>query len=233
MLTEAGGIARMASHWEGWESGEERIPVVVQLWCSVDSEAPTLAAAPGPWLLTESGIRLANDGCDVCRALAVVVSVSGAERGVAVAVVPDRPAGEESLAAIIVTEGLAGKLAHNGQLLPAGLTVLHDRDEVVFDGTRVWISSAAEAIATTYDPDSHGAEAYCARTRRRLNAGDAVVVCPGTQGGTCRMLYTADAWALGLRCSFCGFDPQKASAWRPRIKGKEGGWDELLRSSTS
>jgi hypothetical protein len=130
------------------------------------------------------------------------------------------------VAVLIVTEALAGHLAHNGCPLPAGAHVIHDRDALTWGGMTVWVARQEVAVEEPYDPSRHRGEPACARTRAPIKPGEPIIACPGAD---CTAIYKPTAW-LGLRCVACGFEPGK-QAWEPPLKGK-GRLHEMLRLSS-
>lgn len=187
------------------------------LWHSGDGKPPSAIGAPGPWFFSPDGVASAAD--------AAAAPAAGRQHDQAL-IVPGAP-GDRGVAMLMIPEELAGRVACNGQPLAAGAHVLSDRDRLDFGPMQVWVSRGAHAAEVRYNPAQHGADVFCARTRGRLHPGETIVICPGTSNVRCGMLYKAEAWALGLRCHYCGFDP-RAQNWKPPVKEKEH-WNELLR----
>lgn len=105
-------------------------------------------------------------------------------------------------------------VACNGGRCPAGVQPLRHGDRLNVGATELWISGDVEPEPVAYDAAVHGSDQFCLRTKARLLTGESVVVCPGTAGAWCGMLYKAAAFALHLRCHACGRDP-RAPRWRP------------------
>ncbi len=172
------------------------------VWQARGRNEPSAVEGTGPWWISATGV------CAVDEAQA---SLDGAIL---------LPGDSEGLALLVTSEPLEGRLARNGQPLPAGIEVLRHGDRLELGDLRVWVSAAAVPIEAAYDPGLHGDEAFCARTRSRLRVGEPIVICPGTESTPCGALYKAEAWALGRRCHQCGRAPG-AAAWKPPGLDKE------------
>jgi hypothetical protein len=133
-----------------------------------------------------------------------------------------------TIAAIIVPGSLAGQIRRDGQPLPAGLHALRHGQQLVLGDRKAWVAAEATAAVVSYDPNEHGEDQYCRRTKCRLKPGQSIYVCPGQPGERCGAVYTAEAWAIRVRCHACGFDPS-ADDWRPPVPADKGDLDELLR----
>jgi hypothetical protein len=128
-------------------------------------------------------------------------------------------------AVMIVPEILSWKIRLNDAPAPAGLHVLKPRDKIEVSVTRhVWIGDP-RARVQVYDPDIHGKDVFCARTRARLQSGARIVVCPTLR---CGAIYTEKAYGLCVPCHKCGSNPVKEE-WRPVFDENAcGSLDSLL-----
>jgi hypothetical protein len=114
----------------------------------------------------------------------------------------------------VLVVGLVAEVARNGIGCAAGVHPLRHGDRIVVGAQTIHVAADLTVASQPYDPAQHGDEQFCARSKARLVPGEAVVVCPGTPLARCGTLFQAAAWALGLRCHLCGFDP-KAKPWQP------------------
>lgn len=143
-----------------------------------------------------------------------------------VAIVP--AASGDAPAVALIPDGTTLELRRNGTRLRPGIHVLHHADRLDFGGRTLWLSSEQRPVETTYDPDVHGKDVRCYRTKVRLMPGVPIVICPGIPSVRCRSIYKKAAWDMGLRCHHCGFDPSRPR-WRPPAPKKERALDDLLR----
>ena len=183
----------------------------LRIWQSRGGGPTSAMAVDGPCLLTEAGVAPTGGAPQTPGDAAVAVSPAVAAGGVAVIIVPD---------------ALAERLSCDGLLLAAGAHVVKHRGWLSWGDLRVWIAREESPIETTYDEAVHGPDAFCARTRGRVQPGEQIVICPGTAEAACGRIYKATAW-LGMRCPLCGYDPTR-QAWAPPIQRK-GKLDELLQ----
>ncbi|MCR4411103.1 MAG: hypothetical protein NUV77_01610 [Thermoguttaceae bacterium] len=174
----------------------------IAVWQARGRGEPVAVEGTGPWSISAAGVRAVDEAQ---APLDGAVLLPGASEGLALLVTP---------------EPLEGRLARNGQPVAAGIEVLRHADRLELADLRVWVSAAAVPVEAAYDPAIHGDEAFCARTRSRLRAGEPIVICPGTESTPCGALYKAEAWALGRRCHHCGRAPG-APAWKPPVLEKE------------
>ena len=65
----------------------------------------------------------------------------------------------------------------NSRLLPAGLCVLADRDEIRFGGEVQYFST--ETLAAAVDFPGADRPVFCGRCRQQIDAGTPAVCCPG------------------------------------------------------
>lgn len=105
--------------------------------------------------------------------------------------------------------------------------VLHHADRVSLNGRAAWFAIAAAPDEVLYDPQLHGDAVYCHRTKVRLNAGDAMVICGGTPAASCGMMFTAAAWEATIPCHSCGALPGDPG-WQPPSAGGRGTLADLL-----
>jgi predicted RNA-binding Zn-ribbon protein involved in translation (DUF1610 family) len=138
----------------------------------------------------------------------------------------------QAIAVVLVPMRVAGQIAHNGVPLAAGLKELRHADCLTLGGATFWVSAEFAAVAAEYDPARHPPEAFCFLTKARLQAGDPIVICPGSADGPCGMIYRQAAWQMAqesaaFRCPNCGFAPSDAS-WAPPRPRSVGSLGELL-----
>jgi hypothetical protein len=89
----------------------------------------------------------------------------------------------------------------NGRLLPAGITVLHDRDEILI-GARTRLYFSTEELAKI-EPFPGGSEpAFCARCRQSIQPGTPAVRCPAC-GHWCEQTDAKPCWTYGPTCPLC------------------------------
>lgn len=124
------------------------------------------------------------------------------------------------LAMLCVPESFGPPVQINGVTRATGVHLLSFGDRIDFDGCTYWISSIRSAERADYDPERHGDDLFCQFTKKRLQAGDEIVICPGRPGAVCGTIALAEAWDASLasgtrfRCANCGFDPLETD-WRP------------------
>lgn len=186
--------------------------IQTDLWfCRVGGEISPLPFARPIEVSTKGEIRANARGEDPEPADVLMVRLDGGNGACAAVLVPskhDRPV----------------RLNRVG--LPAGMHLLAHGDRLDAGGRIFWVSLRAVAEETVYDPGVHGEDCFCFRSKARLEAGDAIVICPGTPEMPCDMIFKASAWKrasaskAGVRCHNCRFDPS-APAWKPAAP-KEG-----------
>ncbi|HEY4761533.1 MAG TPA: hypothetical protein VIH42_13205 [Thermoguttaceae bacterium] len=184
---------------------------LMKIWMAKGDGPMSVLGSARQYKLTAEGVTAEESSQQCDGNVAVLIPASINTAGIAVLLVPDE---------------LSGRLACGGQPLAAGAHVLFHADQLVWNQLRLWFAREETATETIFDPEIHGADAFCARTRSRLTPGEPIVICPGTVSSTCGFLYKAAAW-MNMRCNYCGFDPRKQS-WMPPRK-KQGELDELLR----
>lgn len=179
--------------------------------------------------------HMKSDGaCHSHRATAPVTlhgtELSAASEGIAtdrLCFVPDNHG--DALGALLVPEAALESVTRRGIRLRPGMHPLQHADQLQIGTAVLWISAEAEPDRTTYDPQLHGANVFCARTKARLQPGEAIVVCPGTPSASCGWIYKASAWTPQLVCPRCGFDPQHAPWEPPRRPTTEPSHDLIAR----
>lgn len=162
----------------------------------------------------------------------VVVPADRGEDAKCVAILPlegQVPLGAagDSIGVALVPEPLDQAVTLNCAPLGAGLHLLRHRDALELGGQRYWLAVRTAVEEVEYDPQRHGSDIFCARTRRRISGGDRVVACPGTPGQRCELIFTATAWRAGVRCHNCGFDPNE-KPWSPAAEQESRPARELL-----
>jgi hypothetical protein len=150
---------------------------------------------------------------------------SGPAAGLSCAVLAARRG--RAIGALLVPDALAGGVAIAGVPAGPGLHALRHADRVDLAGHPFWISADTEPVECGYDPTRHGEDQRCLRTKTRLVAGEAIVVCPGTPAAACGGLFKRAAWRPTLRCHQCGHDPT-ARRWQPPRRGPGARLAELL-----
>ncbi len=130
------------------------------------------------------------------------------------------------VAAVFVPE-LPGRGAPrlNGRLLREGCHLVRAADHLRVRGEdrdeELWFSLETRVEAAPYDPEIHGGDLFCFRTKARLEVGENIVICPGVCGaGHCGTFYRARAWQADLACQNCGF-LEHEKPWTPPVK-KDG-----------
>ena len=123
-------------------------------------------------------------------------------------------------AAVLVPSKHGRPVRLNRVDLPPGMHLLSHKDRLDVGGITFWVSLRACAEQMAYDPEVHGEDCFCLRTKARLEPGEAIVICPGMPEMPCDMIFKASAWKAGVRCHNCRFDPS-APAWKPAAP-KEG-----------
>ena len=84
-------------------------------------------------------------------------------------------AGGSKVWALIVSANSNSRV--NSRLLPAGLCVLADRDEIRFGGEVQYFS--IETLAAAVDFPGADRPVFCGRCRQQIDAGTPAVCCPG------------------------------------------------------
>jgi hypothetical protein len=192
--------------------GNAYMLAAIILWQAVKDDEPSPVDYANAYLVTELGVTnmdVSSRHCPDNAAALIPQSING--QGIAVFLVPD---------------ALTGRITRDGQFLAPGAHILRHGDEIRWNALRLWIAKNDRIEETNYDPNKHGENMFCARTRSRLISGEPVIICPGTLSNSCGMIFKASAW-LNMRCHICGFEPNQAS-WTPPQK-KRGVIDELLR----
>jgi len=189
--------SRGARHGERREGSETRIEVFAR----IGSEGTPVAIHEWGWIaLSRESIGAAPDP----RTSPPAVVVTGIA-----------PAGD-AIAAALVPEALSGAARRNGVRAAAGLHLLAHGDRLELGENALWVSGATGAVPVAYDPEVHGADARCARTKALLAPGEPVVRCPGTPASpACGLLFRASAWTVA-RCHGCGRDPAQRG-WTPPV----------------
>lgn len=99
------------------------------------------------------------------------------------------------------------RLIVNGRIIPGGIRVLRDRDEVVCAGARFYFSSEELAIVAPLPADAAvapGHEVRCARCKQPIRAGTPAVKCP-----FCNAWHHQDeagqrpCWTYSATCAGC------------------------------
>ena len=183
----------------------------IRLWSGNKGERPSVMASSGPCLLSPEGVDASADAARAAGRAPLIFPVPAQRGGIAMLLVPD---------------GLDGRLTRNGHRLAAGAHLIAHADGLAWEGLRVWVAREEAPTEAVYDPEVHGPDVFCARTRSRLRPGEPVVICPGTATTECGVLYRAAAW-MNLRCHLCGFNPG-GEAWSPPQR-ENGELDDLLR----
>jgi hypothetical protein len=168
-------------------------------WISQDGQPPAKRVATAPFALSPSGVAPIRDE-DVNADVVLVPAAT--------------PGGV--LAALLLRQGAAQPVRLNNVRPAPGLLELRHGDCVTVGGLTVWVAAGAP-VEANYDPAVHGAELYCARTSKRLAAGEPITICPGRPDRSCGLVYKSAAFPL-LACP-CGFDP-KSAEWRPTLLPK-------------
>ncbi len=154
--------------------------------------APTQHLAASAWFSATGELSLVPG-------LGAVAIALGLRRGAAVGV-------------LVVGEGAL--VARNGVACGPGLHALGHADRLTVGGCVAWVSADIVPVAQGYAPALHGDDQFCQRTKARLAVGEPIVVCPGTAHRACDARFKESAWALGVRCHVCGYDPA-APRWQP------------------
>ena len=169
--------------------------------------------------------------CTTPFLLGLARTTGGGEGGaVAPVVVPARPGSTARRAAVgvlVVPPAWGRRITRDRLRLPAGLYLLAHGMCLELDDLQVWVSAAGQPVTTTYDGVANGADAFCPRTKARLESGEPVVRCPGTPDRDCGLLYRETAWDPTLTCRHCGYDPQ-APEWRPPARQERSRLDALI-----
>jgi hypothetical protein len=90
----------------------------------------------------------------------------------------------------------------NGRPLDTGIAVLHDRDELLVDGRRVYFSTQVLAMMEPAPPSDR--PLVCPRCKQAIAPGTPSVVCPG-----CKVRHHQDAghelpcWTYAPTCALC------------------------------
>ena len=116
--------------------------------------------------------------------------------------------------ALLVPDSATQAVSRAGLRLRPGMHPLRHADSLQIGAAALWVSAEGTPDRTTYDPNLHGSDVFCARTKARLKVGDAIVICPGIPTVSCGLVYKATAWTPQLACPRCKFDPQQAP-WAP------------------
>lgn len=131
------------------------------------------------------------------------------------------------VAQLLVGPARSAPVRLDGLVVGAGMHGVRHGQRVEFDRAVCWVAGDPVPVERTYAPASDGAEQRCLRTKARLVAGEPITVCPGTEARACGGLFKRAAWAAGLVCHVCGFNPS-ARGWRPPAHGKTDGLRRLL-----
>ena len=183
------------------------------------------------WTLAADG-RWRSVSCHVPIWMSSSGSVAASEQGDVTAdnqvLVTQIEPDDSACSVLLRPEGSTVELRINGIGASSGLHVLRHGDHISVDGRDLWVSVRATPDHETYDPRRHGTPAYCARSKARLQPDDEVVVCRGRPDRDCGLLYTADAWSLGIPCHECGAEAD-APEWSPPAETKDASVEELMR----
>jgi hypothetical protein len=158
-----------------------------------------------------------------CDALESPLAIAGAG-GAAVVLAPALEAGAAAL--LLGDAALEARL--NGRALAPGLHLMRPRDRLEVGGRTCWLGVELRADETVFDPERHGKDVFCCRTKARLQPGDAIAICPGSESKDCGAIYKLSAWQAGGPCHVCRFDP-KAPSWRPSAASARRSLDSLLQ----
>ena len=102
----------------------------------------------------------------------------------------------------------------NSRVVPAGLCVLADRDEIRLGGEVQCFST--ETLATVEAFSASDRPVFCGRCRQQIEPGAPAVCCP-----SCGVWYNPSAdipcWTYSDKCTFCGHPTALDSgfAWTP------------------
>jgi hypothetical protein len=184
----------------------------LKIWIAINGTAPSVVCSAKTYLMTEETVT-GMDAVDGNRPERVAVIIPQAING-------------QNIALLLVPDELKGKLALNGQLLRDGVHILRHGDEICWNNLRLWVARDDSVKEAKYDPNIHGEDLFCARTRSRLTPGEPIIICPGTPSNFCGMIFKSSAW-LNMKCHYCQFDPGQPT-WIPTIK-KRVDIDELLQ----
>ena len=165
-----------------------------EIWTAPESR--TLRAEP-----TLDPVWLSREG------VVPVGSPSSAPRD-AILLLATRPV-DGACGVVMVPDGSEARARLNGSRLNAGLHVARHGDSVTVGSANAWFGVSVTPDKVGYDPKLHGDPVYCLRTKARLAPGDDMVVCPGTPGHDCGMMFRASAWIDSLPCHHCGTLPSK------------------------
>jgi hypothetical protein len=141
------------------------------------------------------------------------------------------------IGAVIVPPELDACVALNGTLLWSGIHGLRHADRLEINGHSIWIAAIRSVEPCAYDPAVHGADVFCILTKARLSPGESIVLCPGSGGEVCNVIYKKEAWEMAmqassnLRCPNCKFRPDDAD-WQPPNRGPKKRIHELLGYTT-
>lgn len=186
----------------------------------------------GLWYQTEAGSLSRMALSDVVRISSFPrpavddVDDTVAEEAAAPRVVPVSREGD-ACAVLLVPSAAESRALVNGSAAPSGMHLLRHGDRVDVSEKTLWVSAGAAPEETRYDPQTHGEDVFCFRTKARLEPGEPIVICPGTSKTTCGMIYKASAWELGIPCHNCRFDPSKP-AWHPPAPKTRSHLDEFF-----
>lgn len=173
----------------------------IAIWTAPSDESPLERILTGPSVLSSRGIE--------------PVDVESGSRG------PEGPVliptvSPETLCVLLVPPGLPHAVRRNGSALGRGLHELRHADLVEYDGLSAWISGQRDPEVVEYDPEVHGADVFCFRTKIRLSKSERIVICPGppSQPRRCGRMFREVAWTSETRCHQCGFDAAQPR-WKP------------------
>jgi len=102
----------------------------------------------------------------------------------------------------------------NSRVVPAGLCVLDDRDEIRIGGEVQYFST--ETPVTVEEFTASDRPVFCGRCRQKIEPGSPAVCCP-----SCGVWYNQSAdlpcWTYSDKCTFCGHPTALDSgfAWIP------------------
>jgi hypothetical protein len=188
----------------------------IAIWRAIRNETPAVVEARPPVWLTAEGVYSAADG------------EPRVARGDGVLLLPTHDAAPTS-SALLVPQAFRQQASVNGVPLGPGVHLVEHADQLSIGNDVVyWIAQQLVPREQSYDPTIHGEDKFCARTKARINTADRIVICPGLPRRRCGLIYRVEAWAIGVACHGCKFDPS-APGWTPPPPALRSRINELLR----